>query len=145
MLASDDPPQRVKGQFLRESIDRGEELITSYAAPMQIVRLGDELMIVALSGEPVVDWSHKLKREFERESKSLANAYGNAASHATSAAAYRWSGSLATATICSVTCPRAEFNPKAATKAAGQTVELDSRSVHGRCGGPRHGCHPQTR
>jgi hypothetical protein len=25
--------------------------------------LGDELMIVALSGEPVVDWAHKLKRE----------------------------------------------------------------------------------
>jgi len=63
MLESDDSPQRVKARFLLEALDRGEELITSYAAPVQVVRFGDELLLVALSGEPVVDWSQKFKRE----------------------------------------------------------------------------------
>jgi neutral ceramidase len=65
MLSSDDPPQRAKARFLRDSLDRGETLITSYAAPVQVVRFGNELLLVALSGEPVVDWAHKIKREFE--------------------------------------------------------------------------------
>jgi neutral ceramidase len=56
----------VKAKFLRELRDQGEEFITSYSAPLQVVRFGNELLIIALSGEPVVDWAHKFKREFER-------------------------------------------------------------------------------
>jgi hypothetical protein len=52
----------VKARFLLEAIDRGEQLITSYRAPEQVVRFGNELIIIALSGEPVVDWAHKFKR-----------------------------------------------------------------------------------
>ncbi|HEX2477428.1 MAG TPA: neutral/alkaline non-lysosomal ceramidase N-terminal domain-containing protein [Lacipirellulaceae bacterium] len=62
MLESDDPPQRVKARFLLDALDRGEKLITSYPAPVQVVRLGNELIIVALGGEPVVDWAHKFKQ-----------------------------------------------------------------------------------
>src|SRR5205814_142759 len=40
---------------------RGEELITSYSAPIQVVGFGNELLLVALSGEPVIDWAHKIK------------------------------------------------------------------------------------
>jgi hypothetical protein len=29
---------------------------------MQVVRFGNELLLIALSGEPVVDWAHKLKQ-----------------------------------------------------------------------------------
>ncbi len=61
MLESDDPPQRVKARFLLEALDRGEKLITSYPVPVQVVRLGNELLMVALGGEPVVDWAHKFK------------------------------------------------------------------------------------
>jgi hypothetical protein len=64
MLASDDPPQHVKAQFLLDQMQRKEPLITSYPAPMQCVRLGDELLMIVMSGEPVVDWSIKFKREF---------------------------------------------------------------------------------
>ena len=39
MLNSDDPPQRVKAQFLLDQLGRGEELITSYAAPIQVAAL----------------------------------------------------------------------------------------------------------
>jgi hypothetical protein len=63
MLESGDPPQQVKAKFLLDALDGGETLRTTYSAPVQVVRLGDELMIVALSGEPVIDWALKLKRE----------------------------------------------------------------------------------
>ncbi len=66
MLESDDAPQRVKAKFLLDQLDRGEQLITSYSAPVQVVRIGDELLMVALSGEPVVDWAHKFKHEFSQ-------------------------------------------------------------------------------
>jgi hypothetical protein len=62
MLRSVDPPQVAKARFLRDSLDRGEPLLTSYSAPIQIVRFGNELLLIALSGEPVVDWSHKVKQ-----------------------------------------------------------------------------------
>jgi hypothetical protein len=62
MRDSDDPPQCVKARYLLDALARGEELMTSYPAPVQVVRLGNELLIVALSGEPVVDWAHKIKQ-----------------------------------------------------------------------------------
>jgi neutral ceramidase len=62
MLDSSDPPQRVKARFLLEALDRGQQLITSYPAPIQVIRLGNELLMVALSGEPVVDWALKIKQ-----------------------------------------------------------------------------------
>jgi hypothetical protein len=62
MLDSADTPQRVKARFLLEAIDRGDRLITSYPVPVQVVRFGNELLIIALGGEPVVDWAHKLKQ-----------------------------------------------------------------------------------
>ena len=62
MLHSDDPPQKVKAKFLIDQLERGEELITSYTAPIQVVHFGSELLLVALSGEPVIDWAHKFKR-----------------------------------------------------------------------------------
>jgi hypothetical protein len=63
MLASDDAPQRVKAKFLLDQWARGETFIDAYSAPVQVVRFGDELLMVALSGEPVVDWAVKLRSE----------------------------------------------------------------------------------
>jgi hypothetical protein len=63
MSESDDRPQRVKAKYLLDQIGRGEELIKSYSVPIQVVRFGDKLVMVALSGEPVVDWSLMLKQE----------------------------------------------------------------------------------
>jgi hypothetical protein len=67
MVHSDDRPQHVKARFLLEQLDRGRTLITSYPVPIQVVRFGSELLIVALSGEPVVDWSVKFKQELARQ------------------------------------------------------------------------------
>jgi len=67
MLKTDDPPQHVKAKFLLDQLERGQELITSYSAPVQVVRFGDELLLIALSGEPVIDWAHKLKSQYQKE------------------------------------------------------------------------------
>jgi hypothetical protein len=64
MLASDDPPKKVKSKFLLDQIDRGQALITSYPAPIQAIRLGEQLLMIVMSGEAVVDWAHTFKRRF---------------------------------------------------------------------------------
>jgi hypothetical protein len=64
MLASDDPPKKVKAKFLLDQIDRGQALITSYPAPIQAIRLGEQLLMIVMSGEAVVDWAHTFKRRF---------------------------------------------------------------------------------
>jgi Neutral/alkaline non-lysosomal ceramidase, N-terminal len=92
MLNSDDPPQRVKARFLLESLDRGETPITCYDAPLQVVRFGDELLLIALSGEPVVDWAHKLRREFERGATSRPEAARQIATSLTAGGALLPSG-----------------------------------------------------
>ncbi len=66
MLLTDDPPQHVKAKFLLDKLERDEKLIASYSAPIQVVRFGHELLLIALSGEPVVDWAHKLKGEYQQ-------------------------------------------------------------------------------
>jgi neutral ceramidase len=60
----------AKGYFLADHarlllarLHRGEPLPTSYPCPIQVMRLGGELILVALGGEVVVDYSLRLKRE----------------------------------------------------------------------------------
>jgi hypothetical protein len=69
LAAKDDPPKQVKGKFLLDQLDRGEPLITSYPAPLQVVHFGDELLMIVMSGETVVDWSLKFKRQFARDGR----------------------------------------------------------------------------
>jgi hypothetical protein len=63
-VTSDDKPVARKARFLLDQIARGEPLITEYPAPLHALRLGDELLMIALSGEPVNDYAHRFKREF---------------------------------------------------------------------------------
>jgi hypothetical protein len=42
---------------------RGEPLPSSYPCPVQVLRFGNELTLVALGGEVVVDYSYRLRRE----------------------------------------------------------------------------------
>jgi hypothetical protein len=48
---------------LLDRLDRGETLPANYAAPVQVVRLGDSLTFIGLPGETVVDYALRLKRE----------------------------------------------------------------------------------
>jgi hypothetical protein len=63
-LGSDDLPKRAKARYLLERLDRGETLETFYPAPLQVVMLGDELLMILMSSETVIDWSHKFKEDF---------------------------------------------------------------------------------
>lgn len=60
--ASDDPPTRTKAEYLLARLDRGEPFPATYPCPLQVARLGDALLLVALGGEPVVGYARRLKR-----------------------------------------------------------------------------------
>src|SRR5207249_6993789 len=57
-------------------LDRGEALQTKINYPIQTWTFGDQLAMVFLPGEVVVDYSLRLKREFDR-SRLWVNAYAN--------------------------------------------------------------------
>lgn len=57
-------------------LDRGEQLPTTLAYPIQTWAFGDQLAMVFLPGEVVVDYSLRLKKEFDR-SRLWVNAYSN--------------------------------------------------------------------
>ena len=48
-----------------ERLGRGEPLARSYPCPVQVWQFGDDLTLVALGGEVVVDYAHRLQREIK--------------------------------------------------------------------------------
>jgi hypothetical protein len=60
--ASDDPPTRAKAAYLLDRLDRGEAFAATYPCPLHVARLGDALLLIAIGGEPVIDYAHQLKR-----------------------------------------------------------------------------------
>jgi hypothetical protein len=57
---------RLRGDHARRflaKLDAGETLPTSYPCPVQVIRFGDDVVLVAIGGETVVDYSLRLKRE----------------------------------------------------------------------------------
>ena len=50
-----------------DMLARGEALMTSYPAPLQVLRFGDAFTLVAISGETCVDYSFRLRRELPDE------------------------------------------------------------------------------
>lgn len=63
-LKSDDAPLRVKSQYLLDALASGKAIPTTYAAPIQVLRCGDELLLIALGGEPVVQYALDFKAQF---------------------------------------------------------------------------------
>lgn len=55
--------ERKYAQRLLEELDDKGGLRVSYPAPVQVVRFGNDVLLVALPGETVVDYSLRLKRE----------------------------------------------------------------------------------
>lgn len=63
-------------QWHLTKLDRGEELMKAIDYPIQSVSFGDDLAMLFLAGEVCVDYSHRLKREFDRD-RLWINAYAN--------------------------------------------------------------------
>jgi hypothetical protein len=61
--ASHDPPRIRKAEYLESVLKRDGSLPADHPYVIQAIALGD-LLLIALSSEPVVDWSLKLKSQF---------------------------------------------------------------------------------
>jgi len=65
----DDQPRRTKAEFLLDAIQRGHKFDLSYPCPIQVIRIGEQFLLIAIGGEPVIDYAVNLKREFAGEGK----------------------------------------------------------------------------
>jgi neutral ceramidase len=63
-VQSDDLPRRRKAEFLLAALAENRPLSTTQLCPVQVLRFGNELTLIALGGEPVVDYALQFKREF---------------------------------------------------------------------------------
>jgi hypothetical protein len=61
---SEDAPRRRKAAFLLAALAEKRPLATAQACPVQVVRFGSEVLLIALGGEPVIDFALQFKKEF---------------------------------------------------------------------------------
>jgi neutral ceramidase len=66
-LRSDDQPRSRKARFLLEQLAQQRPLATNVRCPVQVVRFGKQLLLVALGGEPVIDYAREIKARFPDE------------------------------------------------------------------------------
>jgi len=55
--------ERLHAEFLLKQLEHEGEITSTYPYLVQVVRFGDDLMMVALAGEVVIDYTLRLKRE----------------------------------------------------------------------------------
>jgi hypothetical protein len=58
-------PEARKAKFMVEALRNGRQFPSSYPCPVQILRLGNQLLLIALGGEPVADYALQFKAEFK--------------------------------------------------------------------------------
>jgi len=62
-IKSDNTYQRMHAEYLLQQLEHEGAVTSTYAYPVQVIRFGDDLMMVALAGEVVIDYALRLKRE----------------------------------------------------------------------------------
>lgn len=67
MLTNATPAVVRHAQHFLGMLERGEPLPSQYPCPVQVIRFGQDLMLVALGGEVVSDYAFRLRREFPQE------------------------------------------------------------------------------
>ena len=63
-LTTDDEPLKMKSRYLLRALSEGRAFPQTYPCPVHVVRLGRQLLLVAIVGEPVIDYAHRIKRDF---------------------------------------------------------------------------------
>lgn len=76
-LASKDKLEAGHARRMLDRWDKEGSLPATYSYPLQVVRLGGELTLIALGGEVVVDYSLRLKRELGGPGAVWVAAYSN--------------------------------------------------------------------
>jgi hypothetical protein len=77
-LSDPDQGRRRHARRMIETIDKGKPIKTEYPYAVQAVALGDQLTLLALSGEVVVDYAIRLERQLGGQGKAVwVAAYAN--------------------------------------------------------------------
>ncbi|MCE5250220.1 neutral/alkaline non-lysosomal ceramidase N-terminal domain-containing protein [bacterium] len=63
-LKSDDANTRGKAAFFLHKLDNNEPVEPILPFPVQVLRIGNEVLMIGLGGEPVVDYAVRFKSEF---------------------------------------------------------------------------------
>ena len=61
---ADDPPRQRKAKFLLAALAEKRPFPATYPCPVQVLQFGGELLLIALGGEPPVDYALQFKAEF---------------------------------------------------------------------------------
>ena len=64
---SSDAPLALKASFLLAQVEGGVKLADQVRCPVQVIRFGPDVLMIALGGEPVVDYALKFKSRFASE------------------------------------------------------------------------------
>jgi hypothetical protein len=65
-VASNDIPRARKAKFLLDALSRKTPFSKCYPCPVQVLKLGQELLLIGLGGEPVLDYALQFQQEFKR-------------------------------------------------------------------------------
>ncbi|MBI5774089.1 MAG: neutral/alkaline non-lysosomal ceramidase N-terminal domain-containing protein [Verrucomicrobia bacterium] len=76
-LASKDRYEAGHAKRILARLDAGEKIPTTYPCPVQVIRLGEDLVLVAIGGETCVDYSLRLKKELASQSAVWVAGYSN--------------------------------------------------------------------
>ena len=63
--------QRWKANFILGELDAGRVVSRKYDLPVQVAAFGNDVLLVAVGGETVVDYSLRVKREYGRKEGPL--------------------------------------------------------------------------
>lgn len=70
--------EQRKAKYLLHQLDTDEGVRTTYPVPVQAARFGDDLLLIALGGEAVVDYAHRIKKELAAHARQVwAAGYSN--------------------------------------------------------------------
>ena len=108
---------------LLEQLGKGAPIRPSYPYPVQVVRFGDDLLLVALAGETVVDYSLRLKRELAGPAVWIAGYSNDVFGYVPSARVLKEGGYEATGAILFSSLP-GPFAPSIEDRIIGKVKEL---------------------
>src|SRR5207249_4476655 len=60
-LESTDPRDQRRAKHFLAELEKHGKIRSTYAYPVQVIQFGHDLTLVALAGEVVVDYAHRLK------------------------------------------------------------------------------------
>jgi hypothetical protein len=61
---SADAPIRFKANWMLEKLNHNEKFDPTYPCSLQTLRIGNDFLLIAIGGEPVIDYAVNLKQEF---------------------------------------------------------------------------------